>query len=91
MTKLIEYFLKIDQGLTPATDPFLSFYFFITMVHFLHVIVGMGLIAYCRRHAFARAGAKEYHTLLENVGLYWHLVDILWIFIFPMLYLVGRA
>jgi nitric oxide reductase NorE protein len=90
VSKLIEYWLKFRAGITPATNSFFSFYFFITLVHFLHVVAGMICIAYCRRHAPQRAGSAQYQAGLENVGLFWHFVDVLWIFIFPLLYLVGR-
>ena len=90
VNKLAEYYLKTRAGVTPATNSFFSFYFFITFVHFLHVVAGMVFIAHCRGHARARAGTGRYLTGLENVGLFWHFVDILWVFIFPLLYLVGR-
>lgn len=90
LSKVAEYSLKIQAGITPATNSFFSFYFFITLVHFLHVIAGMLFIAYCRSQARARTGTGRYLTGLENVGLFWHFVDILWVFIFPLLYLVGR-
>src|ERR1700722_4234798 len=88
--KFVEYTLTIRAGITPATNAFFSFYFFITIVHFLHVIAGMLFIGYCRGNARHRAGTAGYITGLENVGLFWHFVDVLWIFIFPLLYLVGR-
>jgi nitric oxide reductase NorE protein len=88
--KFVEYYLKIRAGVTPATNSFYSFYFFITIVHFFHVIAGMFFIAYCRGNARLRIGSERYVTGLENVGLFWHFVDVLWIFIFPLLYLVGR-
>ncbi|MEY2790504.1 MAG: hypothetical protein RL295_668 [Pseudomonadota bacterium] len=91
VNKLIEYYLEFNAGFTPATNSFFSFYFFITLVHFLHVIAGMIAMAHFRRHALRRVGNLGYQTGLENVGLFWHLVDVLWIFIFPMLYLVGRS
>jgi nitric oxide reductase NorE protein len=90
VNKFVEYYLKIRAGITPATNSFISFYFFITMVHFLHVIAGMLFIGYCRSKARDRAGTAGYVVGLENVGLFWHFVDVLWIFIFPLLYLVGR-
>ena len=89
--KLAEYYLKVRSGISPATNPFFSYYFFITFVHFLHVVAGMICIAYCRAHARVRAGSASYVTGLENVGLFWHFVDVLWIYIFPLLYLVGRS
>jgi nitric oxide reductase NorE protein len=88
--KFVEYYLKIRAGVTPASNSFYSFYFFITIVHFFHVIAGMFFIAYCRGNARLRVGSGRYVTGLENVGLFWHFVDVLWIFIFPLLYLVGR-
>jgi nitric oxide reductase NorE protein len=90
VSKVTEYTLEVRAGVTPATNSFYSFYFFITVVHFLHVIAGMVCVAYFRSHAAARAGTARYQAGLENVGLFWHFVDVLWIFIFPMLYLVGR-
>jgi nitric oxide reductase NorE protein len=90
IVKLGEYRLKIKAGWTPATNSFFSFYFFITSVHLLHVLAGMVFIAHCRGGARARVGTSRYLSLLENTGLFWHLVDVLWLFIFPLLYLVGR-
>ena len=90
INKLIEYYLKFDAGITPITNPFFSFYFFITIVHFLHVIAGMVFIFYFKNEAQAYVTSDKYVTGLENVGLFWHYVDVLWIFIFPLLYLVGR-
>ncbi|MGC2032148.1 MAG: cytochrome c oxidase subunit 3 [Steroidobacteraceae bacterium] len=88
--KIAEYYLKLSAGITPATNSFFSFYFFITLVHFLHVIAGMFFIGYCRSNARLRIGTDGYVIGLENVGLFWHFVDVLWIFIFPLLYMVGR-
>ncbi len=90
INKLIEYTLKFDAGITPITNPFFSFYFFITIVHFMHVIAGMIFIFYFKRNAGACVTSDKYVTGLENVGLFWHYVDVLWVFIFPLLYLVGR-
>jgi len=88
--KVVEYHSKFHSGITPATNSFFSFYFFITLVHFMHVLAGMLFIGYCRGRALERAGREDYLTGLENVGLFWHFVDVLWVFIFPLLYLVGR-
>lgn len=87
--KCIEYYAEIARGITPAANPFYSYYFFITAAHFGHVLAGMLFIAYCRSRSRA-AGTESYQTGLENVGLYWHMVDVLWVVIFPVLYLVGR-
>jgi nitric oxide reductase NorE protein len=89
INKLIEYTMKFEAGITPVTNPFFSFYFFITIVHFMHVIAGMIFIFYFRNDARACLTSAKYVTGLENVGLFWHYVDVLWVFIFPLLYLVG--
>lgn len=90
-SKSVEYYLKLSQGITPITHPFFSFYYFITAAHLMHLAAGMFCIAYCRRQAMAVGGPRHTQEGLENVGLFWHLVDVLWIFIFPMIYLIGRV
>jgi nitric oxide reductase NorE protein len=88
--KVVEYTLEIRSGVTPVTNPFYSYYFFITFVHLMHVIAGVIAIALFRTRVRAAAGAFDFQKRLENVGLFWHFVDVLWVFIFPLLYLVGR-
>jgi len=90
VSKAIEYNAKFTHDIYPATNPFFSYYYFITVVHFLHVLAGMLCIYLYRRNARACRDSTRYVTGLENVGLFWHYVDVLWIFIFPLLYLVGR-
>jgi heme/copper-type cytochrome/quinol oxidase subunit 3 len=51
----------------------------------------MIFIGYCRNHARVRAGTASFVTGMENVGLFWHFVDVLWIYIFTLLYLTGRS
>ena len=90
VNKIVEYTLEVRGDATPATNSFFSYYYFITFVHLMHVIAGMSFIAYFRSRSAAHAGTALYQVSLENVGLFWHFVDVLWIFIFPLLYLVGR-
>jgi cytochrome c oxidase subunit 3 len=66
------------------TKIFYSLYFALTGVHALHMIVGLGIMAW--RGKFG----PEYHTPVEIAGLYWHFVDIVWIYLFPLLYLIDR-
>ena len=68
---------------------FYGIYFMLTGVHGLHVLVGMGLITWLIIRTKRGEFYSEYYTPLEMVGLYWHLVDLIWIFLFPLLYLVG--
>ena len=89
VNKVIEYSAKFSAGITPVTNSFFSFYFFITLVHFLHVIAGMLFLIHFRKKAATCTSSATYVVGLENAGLFWHYVDVLWIFIFPLLYLVG--
>lgn len=88
ISKFVEYGTKFEAGIGPATNPFFSFYFFITFVHFMHVLAGMIFINSFRARSAQCDTVPRYTTGLENTGLFWHYVDILWIFIFPLLYLL---
>lgn len=74
----------------PAAQLFYFIYFFATLLHALHLTIGIGLVGYCRRHLVRGVGHRLARRL-EVVGLYWHFVDIIWIFLYPALYLAGRA
>jgi len=68
---------------------FFSLYFCITGLHGIHVLVGMGLYLWLIKRAMAGHFNKDNFAAVDNVALYWHIVDIIWIFLFPMLYLIG--
>jgi cytochrome c oxidase subunit 3 len=79
------------EGLAHVASPhiFFSLYFMMTGLHGIHVLIGMGLIGFLlwkggKGHFYA-----GYYTPVEMVGLYWHLVDLIWIFLFPLFYLIG--
>jgi len=59
-----------------------------TGIHGAHVVIGMAVIAWVAYRAWQGGFSSEYYTPVELTGLYWHLVDIVWIFLFPMLYLI---
>jgi len=75
------------QGANPHI--FFSIYFMMTGLHGIHVIGGMGLIGWMLSRTTRNHFSPEYYTPLEMTGLYWHLVDLIWIFLFPLLYLIG--
>lgn len=88
--KAIEYGTKFSHHLYPKTSSFLSIYYTMTGLHGLHVLGGMIVFAY-----FILPGAKmwqsepqRYTNRIEVAGLYWHFVDLVWIFLFPILYLL---
>lgn len=69
---------------------FFLLYFIMTGLHSLHVLIGVSLLAFMAWRAHRGAFSPEYHTPLELSGLYWHFVDLVWVFLFPLLYLVAR-
>ena len=88
VNKVVEYHLEFAHGINFVSSPFYTFYFFITIAHFLHVIAGLLFIRVFAQSSNKCTISEQYTVGLENVGLFWHYVDALWIFIFPLLYLV---
>jgi cytochrome c oxidase subunit III len=73
----------------PGVEMFMCFYFFMTGLHALHMVVGLGILTVLVGMAAAGRFTPQYFVPLEISGLYWHFVDIVWIFLFPLLYLIG--
>ena len=69
---------------------FFWIYFVMTGLHALHMIIGLGLMAWLLWRAWIGSFSADYYSPVEMSGLYWHFVDIVWIFLFPLLYLLGR-
>jgi cytochrome c oxidase subunit III len=70
---------------------FFCLYYFITGFHSLHVLIGVAVITVLATRVARGAFGPQRHTTLELAALYWHLVDIVWIFVYPLIYLVGRS
>jgi cytochrome c oxidase subunit 3 len=99
--KYFEYSHKIELGQIPGkfytytgiegTNPhiFFSIYFSMTGLHGLHVLIGMIVISWVLIRTYNNHFSSDYYTPVEMAGLYWHLVDMIWIFLFPLLYLIG--
>jgi len=68
---------------------FFSIYFAMTGLHAIHILVGIAAIGWVLRRSLRGDFGPNYFTPVDNVGLYWHLVDLVWIFLFPLLYLIG--
>ena len=80
-----------DQYANPRhAQIFFSLYFIMTGLHALHMIIGLGLFTWLLVMAWRGRFTPEYYTPLEMGGLYWHFVDIVWIYLFPLLYLIDR-
>ncbi len=75
---------------TQSVQMFYWIYFAMTGLHALHMIIGLGIMTYLVIGAWRGRFTPEYHAPVEISGLYWHFVDIVWIFLFPLLYLLGR-
>jgi len=86
---LIEKYPQIHIDPAP-TQIYFSLYFAMTGLHALHMIIGVGIFAFLTYHAWKGRYTPEYHTPIEIGGLYWHFVDIVWIYLFPLLYLIDR-
>ena len=100
--KLCEYFLDYREHLIPSVnfDPtkfahpnaaliFFFLYFAMTGLHFVHMTVGLGALAYLYYRARRAEFSREYHIPVRVIGLYWHFVDVVWGFLYPMLYLLS--
>lgn len=74
----------------PGTRLFFSFYWAMTGIHAVHLSIGIGAVAVTLWRVARKRAAWRETNLLHNLGLYWHLVDLIWIFLYPLLYLVGR-
>ena len=98
VNKYFEWGAKIDHGIWPGSPLldelgkgdilFFGLYFFMTGIHALHIIIGMVLISVILVRVRKDRITSDNFQLLENGGLYWHLVDLIWIFLFPLLYLI---
>jgi len=89
LVKYTEYTAKFHHGLYPDTNIFFSLYYMMTGLHGIHVLLGMGVLSYVI--VLSRRGrlSEAWYTPAEMSGLYWHFVDLVWIYLFPLLYLIG--
>jgi len=100
--KYIEYTAKFHHGLLPGSfyvphgpnspaqgNLFFGLYFMMTGLHGLHVLAGMGVITWILIWTIKGRFSSNWYTPVELVGIYWHLVDLVWIYLFPLFYLIG--
>ena len=88
LVKYFEYGAKIRAGITLNSNDFFMYYYMFTGIHLLHVLIGMGVLLYLARSSWA--GRYDGNTVrnLESGGSFWHVVDLLWIVLFALFYLV---
>ncbi|MBI5009710.1 MAG: cytochrome c oxidase subunit 3 [Bacteroidia bacterium] len=98
VNKYFEWGHHIKDGIYPGSSTlalrghgdvlFYGLYYFMTGLHALHIIIGLIFIGFIARMIIQDKITSDNHVLLENSGLYWHLVDLIWIFLFPLFYLI---
>lgn len=103
VVKYFEYSHKFEEGWLPGKyyhavgdsiqgshgyATFFSFYFMMTGLHGIHIVVGIGVLSWILIRARRGEFSKAYYTPVELVGLYWHVVDMIWIYLFPLYYLI---
>jgi nitric oxide reductase NorE protein len=86
--KCFEYSAKVRAGITPMTNDFYSFYYILTGLHLMHVLVGMIVLLFMRSLARTSHPTNSQVALLECGATYWHMVDAIWIVLFPLFYLM---
>ncbi len=86
--KFVEYREKLLAGITPGTNLFFTYYFGLTGIHLVHVLVAILVMAFAFRRCRKPSLAETDFIFIESVASFWHLVDILWIMLFALLYLI---
>jgi nitric oxide reductase NorE protein len=86
-SKMVEYSAKVSAGIGLTTNEFFTYYFVFTGIHFLHFAIGIAALAMMLAKSRRDALDYKFRIWIESVGCYWHMVDLLWIMLFPMLYL----
>jgi heme/copper-type cytochrome/quinol oxidase subunit 3 len=84
--KMYEYSLKFADGIGPDTNVFYGCYFLMTGFHGIHVLIGVILLLWCA--FYVKRMSQHDYAPVENLALYWHFVDLVWIFLFPIVYLL---
>lgn len=97
--KYFEYTAKFDHGLFPAEGfwnhegaegirLYFVTYFVMTGLHGIHILIGIGLMLWLVKRLKNNEFSPKYYTAIDGVGLYWHIVDVIWIYLFPLMYLI---
>ena len=86
--KMTEFIGKYSQGINLSTNKFFMFYFLLTVFHFLHVLLGMIILFNLQQNTINGKYTIQNHRGLETGTSYWHMVDLLWIVLFPLIYII---
>ena len=88
VVKVFEYHQKVAAGLTPSTNEFFMYYFVLTGLHLAHVVIGLVVLTVLSRIARKPAPTRTHIAFFEGGACFWHMVDLLWLIIFPLIFLV---
>lgn len=86
--KLIEFAAKVEAGITMSTNTFYMFYLGLAFFHFMHVVLGMVILAAVAMKAWKGGYSAHEHAGVETGAAYWHMVDLVWIVLFPLIYVL---
>ena len=86
--KIWEYFSLFDQGITIETNTFFTLYFLITAFHLMHVLLGMVILTFIAKAAWQGKYQGKSLSGFEAGASYWHMVDLVWIILFPLIYVI---
>lgn len=86
--KMFEFYTKYQEGISLSTNTFYMFYLSLTFFHFMHVILGAVILTAVMLKARRGGYSRKEHTGVETGGSYWHMVDLVWIILFPLVYII---
>jgi len=89
LLKSVEYAAKLSHGLGLHHDTFFTYYWLLTSFHVMHVLLAVGLLGFAWRGIrVGRYGAMD-HADVESIGIFWHMCDVIWLLLYPTIYLLG--
>ena len=86
--KVLEYGEKVRDGIVASTNEFFMFFYVLTGIHLLHLVIGLCVLAWMRSKSRREWSSHRDVALVECGGVYWHMVDLLWVALFALLYLL---
>lgn len=86
--KLVEFIDKYQNGINLSTNSFFMFYFLLTMFHFMHIVLGLIILINLYNNTHLGLYTNKEHKGLQTGASYWHMVDLLWIVLFPLVYII---
>jgi len=87
--KSVEYVAKLGNGLGLHHDTFFTYYWLLTSFHVMHVVLAVGLLAFAWRAIRGGRYSATDHLAIESIGIFWHMCDVIWLLLYPTIYLLG--